>query len=309
MAQGVGHWRVSAGRVRGLEYSPDGQTLYSAGGRSKCATAWDVTSHEPRFRHHHDAEVVSLAVSADGTVAVSADRSGAIRLWRATTGDLLNELHVPPPGIVSLALAPDLSGLAGAGPRAYWWSDPLRPRAPRAGAFDEDLIPWRGHAVAVSTSPEGRWLAASAGGPRPCYVVKRLAKRVGWTRETRSAQASIIRFTADGRWMAIVLGRVVQLHEMQETSRDRVDFTSVERADLSGHEGPVRGIAFHPRGTRLMTVATDGTARLWSVPGGKQLRSIDRKPGPLSAVAFAPDGLTCAAGGEKGQVIVWEVED
>jgi WD40 repeat protein len=33
-----------------------------------------------------------------------------------------------------------------------------------------------------------------------------------------------------------------------------------------------------------------------------------KKPKPLHAVCFAPDGLTCAVGGADGKVIVWDVD-
>src|SRR5437763_10168320 len=172
MARDREAWRVCTGRVAALAYSPDGRTLYTGGGRSKVVTGWDVKSREPRVQHRHDKEVLCLAVSADGSVVASADKDGVLRLWNAATGALRNLLLGEPPGIVSVALAPDWSGLAAAGVRAYWWSDPLNPREHGAPAFDEDLIPWRGHAVAVATSPDGRWLAAAAGGRRPCYVMR-----------------------------------------------------------------------------------------------------------------------------------------
>jgi WD40 repeat protein len=302
-------WGVSAGRVAAVEYSPDGQTLYAGGSRGLCVAGWDVHSREPGVQHRHDKEILCLTVSADGTVVASADKGGALRLWNAGTRELRNLLLAEPPGVVAVALTPDLSGLAAAGVRAYWWSDPLKPRARRARRFDEDLIPWRGHAVAVTTSPDGRWLAAAAGGRHPYYVMRRLhGRKAGWTRETGSVQASGFRFTADGRWMAVLLGRVVELHEMQEAPWHPAGFTPVMRTILQGHEGPVRGFAFHPNGTRLVTVSTDGTARLWSVPGGKQVRSWDWAPDKLSAVAFAPDGLTCAAGGANGRATVWGLE-
>jgi WD40 repeat protein len=305
----MAEWRVSAGRVTALEYSPDGQTLYTGGGRDLSVTGWDVKTREPRVHHRHDKGVLCLAVSADGTVVASADKGGALHLWNAATGELRNLLLAEPPGVISVALTPDLSGLAAAGVRAYWWSNPLKPRARRARRFDEDLIPWRGHAVAVAVSPDGRWLAAAVGGRHPCYVMRQLpGRKLGWTRETGSAQVSGFRFTADGRWMAVILGRVVELHEMQDAPWHPAGFMSVKRTTLKGHKGRVRGIAFHPNGTLLVTASTDGTALLWSVAGGEHVRRWDWGPDKLSAVAVAPDGRTCAAGRASGLAAVWDIE-
>jgi hypothetical protein len=33
-----------------------------------------------------------------------------------------------------------------------------------------------------------------------------------------------------------------------------------------------------------------------------------KKPRPLYSVCFAPDGLTCAAGGENDKVMLWDVD-
>jgi WD40 repeat protein len=51
----------------------------------------------------------------------------------------------------------------------------------------------------------------------------------------------------------------------------------------------------------------DGTVILWDVPGGALRRSFDWGVGKLRTVAFAPDGMTAAAGGDSGQIVLWDV--
>lgn len=291
-------WRIAKGRIRALEYSQDGTTLFTLAAGEAHVSAWNTQTQELGFRHVHDAEIRCLSIV--GMLGASGDKNGAIHLWDTTSGAIKNTLVVDAPGVVSLAIARGANGLAGAGPRAYWWNDPLVAR--EAGAFNEDLIPWRGDAVAVAASEDGRWLAAAAGGYDPCYVVRRLGTRFGWTRRSGSVQASAFRFSNDGRWMAVVLGARIELHEMIDTAGP--DFTSELRAELVGHIGPIRGVAIHPDGGCLASGGTDGTTRVWSIPSRSAMSRTDHGVGTVSALCFAPDGKGLAVGGEKGRIVI-----
>lgn len=74
--------------------------------------------------------------------------------------------------------------------------------------------------------------------------------------------------------------------------------------------GYVHDFAFHPDGRVLCAVFRDGEARYLDPLTGKVRQAFkwSKKPQPLYSVAFAPDGLTCAAGSENGKVIVWDVD-
>jgi WD40 repeat protein len=74
--------------------------------------------------------------------------------------------------------------------------------------------------------------------------------------------------------------------------------------------GYIHDFAFHPNGRLLCAVFRDGEARYLDPLTGKVRQSFKwaKKPEPLYSVAFAPDGLTCAAGGENGKVILWDVD-
>jgi hypothetical protein len=48
---------------------------------------------------------------------------------------------------------------------------------------------------------------------------------------------------------------------------------------------------------------------VWAAGDGRELRVFDWQIGHATAAAFAPDGLTCAAGGDKGQVVVWDTDE
>ncbi|VTU01554.1 wd40 repeat protein : WD40 repeat protein OS=Streptomyces davawensis JCM 4913 GN=BN159_5523 PE=4 SV=1: WD40 [Gemmataceae bacterium] len=92
--------------------------------------------------------------------------------------------------------------------------------------------------------------------------------------------------------------------------------TSVGLWDLAGKatrwenesDGETTALAYHPAGTMLAVARSDGAAVFLDALTGKVLHRYAWKVGQLNSVAFSPDGLTCAAGGEKGQVVVWDVD-
>ena len=63
---------------------------------------------------------------------------------------------------------------------------------------------------------------------------------------------------------------------------------------LEGHRQNVNGVAFTPDGRALVTAGYDATLRIWPLAGGAP--AIVTLPGPLNAVAAAPDGELIAAG-------------
>jgi WD40 repeat protein len=70
----------------------------------------------------------------------------------------------------------------------------------------------------------------------------------------------------------------------------------------------VTAVCFGAAGRRLLISTRSGGVELWDVDGRRQLRALNGGIGPIASVAFSPDGLTCAAGGEDGQVVVWDVD-
>ena len=50
----------------------------------------------------------------------------------------------------------------------------------------------------------------------------------------------------------------------------------------------------------------DQTVKLWDAVSGRELLTLDGNAGPISSVAFSPDGRRIVAGGWWGLAKVWE---
>lgn len=68
------------------------------------------------------------------------------------------------------------------------------------------------------------------------------------------------------------------------------------------------GMAFHPSGRFLAATNNDHTVKLFDVAAGAEVRTFTWQMGRMRSVCFSPDGALAAAGSDKGQVVVWDVD-
>jgi WD40 repeat protein len=106
-------------------------------------------------------------------------------------------------------------------------------------------------------------------------------------------------FSPDGRYLAIARHKSVLLLTANELT---------QTAEFGEHEKVVKDLAFSPDSNRLISVSNDGTIRVWDVAARQLISKFKWDIGAVSAVAFAPDGLTCAAAGTRGQIVIWDME-
>ncbi|MDY3562210.1 hypothetical protein R5W23_003672 [Gemmata sp. JC673] len=72
----------------------------------------------------------------------------------------------------------------------------------------------------------------------------------------------------------------------------------------------VNDFAVHPSGRLICAVCADGRTRYLDPATGTVTQTFKWAKGvqQLCSVCFAPDGLTCAAGGTAGRVVLWDVD-
>jgi WD40 repeat protein len=103
-----------------------------------------------------------------------------------------------------------------------------------------------------------------------------------------------LEFSSDGRSIASVIGGgTVQIR----------DADSGKRIALFNHDKPVTVATFGAHGDKVVSLS-DGTARLWNVSSGKQVRSFS---GAIDCVDISSDDQWIAAGASDNAIKVWDL--
>jgi hypothetical protein len=80
----------------------------------------------------------------------------------------------------------------------------------------------------------------------------------------------------------------------------------VEKLTFTGHEAPVRGVAFSATGKRAVSCSSDGDILLWDVTDPSLFRSLAAKISPLECLALSPKARHLVVGGGDGQLRLWD---
>jgi WD40 repeat protein len=313
-------WKAHEKTVLGMAYSPDGTRLATFERGSDLVRVWDPAERAEvaSFRVPNveadpaaDPEATCVAFSqcgkylaVGGAVTLGSGLVGdgpIVRVWELATGNVVAPALTPPDTPTELAFTPgDPPGLL----------VPVNGRLCHfANALDggENVAP-KVHnrspdrksplASRVALSPDLKWFATN-GRPRAVVRDAKTMKPQYLREHPRGPQHGPIAFGPNGDVAAVAHGTKVDLWRFADPGAKVVE--------LAGHKLPVWAVAYLPDGT-VQTASSDGTVRVWDPVTGAERKRYDFGIGKLYCAAFSPDGLTCAAGGENGQVVVWDIE-
>lgn len=305
------HLSTPGGWIRSLQFAPDGRSVY-------CLTDDPVQ----QFGHYHRAFRVDLAgrvlrtwafTSADTATftadlraiycADSGDFMCHLRRYDLATGRESELLHTDEMFVRHLAVSPNQHLLAADSLQGL---DEKYHCVRRFDVLDgvlHGVVPGaiRTWALCLAYSPDGRWLATGCPGISEGSLDSPPGVRI-WEGmqlvEEFPQPAGELAWSPDGQlaWgigQSLLVGR---------------PGAWVPARPMIGAPGGLAALSFSPDSQLLLSGSQVGVCSLHDVVTGSVVASFEWGIGPIHSVAFSPDGLTCAAGGEKGQVVVWDVD-
>ena len=77
---------------------------------------------------------------------------------------------------------------------------------------------------------------------------------------------------------------------------------------LTGHEGKVIDVRFHPDGKRLVSAGWDETVRIWDLEKDCVVSTLRGHTRPVTSLSISPDGTRIVSGSDDKTVRIWDLE-
>jgi WD40 repeat protein len=281
------------GVVRSAVFSRDGTKILAVAAvtvAQKPARLYDVQTGDLLQTFSQRGQVITAALSPDGSLVATGGRDDLAALWDARDGRALHTFAGHIGDVLSVTFSPDGNHLATT-------SSDVTIRLWDLRTLDLQYT-LAGHTTAVTSaafSPDGTRLA-TAGTDRTVRIWRTTDSGVEAVLLGHTEAVNGARFSPDG---TTVLSAGV---DGNARLWDPVGEPPLEV--LGKHDGRAFGVAFSADGKRVVSAGADGTVRVWAV--AKRVEAARLIAGvPQNDAAFSNDGRYVAGAGNDGVARVW----
>lgn len=321
------------GAVLRVAFSPDGTRLLSSSADENVANdpndqveralkLWDVATGEVLLTIQPASGYVrAIAYSPVGDRFAAglwdSTNSGNIRVYDAATGEEIRRLYGHTDVITDIVFTSDGLSMVSAS-----WDKTVRIWNIQRGTETQSFTGFEDRVTSMNLSPDDEFLLITQGNIGDNYqFVNRANNSNVWWWDTKSRdQRAVFRGYADWHWtvdispdglLAASGGGPLRLPTDTSKLDVGVRVWDIATLDvlwvLKGHTNTVDSVKFHPDGKHLLTSSWDGTAILWDLSTGEQVR-IYTHGDRIFKLALSPDGSLFATAGADDVVRLWNTE-
>ncbi|NET60528.1 MAG: hypothetical protein F6K47_31635 [Symploca sp. SIO2E6] len=291
------------GWVQSLAFSPDGEILAS-GSNDQTVRLWNVhTGQCLKTLRGHTSWVQSLAFSPDGEILASGSHDQTVKLWNVHTGKCLQTLSGHSKPVIFTAFTPQGQTLVTGGE-----DQTVRVWDLNTGSCLRVLeipINW---VLSIALSPDGQTLTTGSNKT----TVKFWDVATGECIQTLPDYNSYVwtvAFTPDGK--RLVTGSEDTTVKIWDVATGKcLQTLQAQRNSPLGNSNASRIwlVAIHPDGQSLLSISENQTMKLWDIPTGQSLNTVDGYSNWILAIAFSPDGHMLASSSEDQRVRLWDID-
>ena len=290
---------ADAGRVYGVDFSPDGTQLVLAT-QFQQLQLWTVAGKLVKNWQGHPQEVTGVSFNPDGKAIASSGENGLVKIW-SITGELQRTLGGHQGRVNSVKFSPDGTLIATTG------DDRTIKLWDQQGNLLQNLTGHQGWVMYADFSADSQFLVSSGRDE-----LLRVWKRDGTLVDSFKAHSDRIN-------AAIFSPKGDILASASEDKAVKIWSRPTSGKTFPAHQQSIADVKFSPNGQLVATASYDNTVKLWQVTKNQgQLAKLALNSVPLLlrghsdrviSLDFAPDSSLLASASRDGTVRLWDINN